>query len=86
MEPRISIDFENDEGAVRRILGVIEQRGFEIHSIALPGAEGLASMTIGLKPRGSRSLDILGRQIARLHCVRRVRDHEGQEIVKETVQ
>ncbi len=79
MDFRITIDFENDEGAVRRILGVIEQRGFEIVSIAMPGAEGTVSMTVGLKPRGEgRSIEILGRQIARLHSVQNVQTTQGQ--------
>ena len=79
MEPRMSIDFENAEGEIRRILGVIEQRGFEIRSIALPDSDGEARITVGLKPRGQgRSLDVLGRQIARLHNVKGVQVPQGQ--------
>ena len=78
MDPRITIGFENGEGEIRRILGVIEQRGFEIMSIALPEAGKEASMTVGLKPRGAgRSVDVLGRQIARLQSVRSVQAPEG---------
>jgi acetolactate synthase regulatory subunit len=79
MDPRITIDFENGEGEIRRILGVIEQRGFEISSIALPDFDGQARIIVGLKPRGQgRSLDVLGRQIARLHNVRGVQVPQGQ--------
>lgn len=78
MEPRITIGFENGEGEIRRILGVIEQRGFEIISIALPESGNEASMTVGLKPRGAgRSIEILGRQISRLQSVRSVQAPQG---------
>lgn len=78
MDPRITIDFENNEGEIRRILGVIEQRGFEISSIALPDGAGQASMTVGLKPRGAgRSVETLGRQIARLQSVKAVQAPQG---------
>lgn len=79
MDPRIIIDFENEEGVIRRILGVIEQRGFVITSIAFPESEGLCRLTAGLKARGEgRSLEVLGRQLARLHSVENVQVPQGQ--------
>lgn len=80
MEPHITIDFENDEGAVRRLLGVIEQRGFEIRSIQLPVPETeISTMTVVLKPRGEgRSVEILSRKIAGLYCVKAVQAHPAE--------
>lgn len=81
MEPQITVEFRNGEGEIRRILGVIEQRGFEIVSIALPQDEGRedARMTIGLRPRGAgRSVETLGLQLTRLQNVRAVQAPQSE--------
>ncbi|MEZ5922052.1 MAG: ACT domain-containing protein [Parvularculaceae bacterium] len=69
----IKIEFDSVEGAVRRLLGVIEQRGFDVRSMSMGSDMDNARMTLGLAPRDSgRCLDVLSRQIARVEGVRTV--------------
>ena len=69
----IRIEFDSVEGAIRRLLGVVEQRGFEVRSMSVGSDMDNSRMTLGLAPRDAgRSLDILSRQIARVEGVRTV--------------
>jgi acetolactate synthase regulatory subunit len=73
MNPRISIDFEPAEGAVVRMLGLIERRGFEVRGIGMTEHDGggSASMMLELAPRDpSRRVEVLDLQLRRLHGVR----------------
>lgn len=73
MNPRMSIQFEPAEGAVVRMLGLIERRGFELRGLGMVEHDGggSASMMVELSPRDpSRRLEVLDLQLRRLHGVR----------------
>jgi acetolactate synthase II small subunit len=69
----LNIEFDSSEGAVRRLLGVIEARGFQVRAMSMGTDIERSRMTVGLTPRDpGRCLDILSRQIARIQGVRHV--------------
>lgn len=74
MTERLTIDFRAADGALLRLLGLIERRGFRVAAldlIALPG--GRARLTATLTARdGARVLETLGLQLRRLQEVERV--------------
>lgn len=75
MTGEIVIDFNRSEGAVLRLIGQVERRGFEVTSMALPehGA-GPARLTLGVAARdASRSFDTLSRHVAKIYGVTAVR-------------
>lgn len=72
MNARMDIEFTGGEGTLVRMLGLIERRGFHVRGVGLSGHESgePASMTVELTPRDAgRRLDILNRQLRRLHGV-----------------
>jgi acetolactate synthase-1/3 small subunit/acetolactate synthase II small subunit len=71
MTERVVIGFDPGEGAVIRMLGLVERRGFIVRQIGMAeDAEG-ASLTIDVEPRdSSRRLEVLMLQLGRLHPVR----------------
>ena len=69
MSGRVVIDFRPEEGAVPRIVGLVERRGFELRGISMIGN----ALTLELEPRDpSRRLDLLDRQLCRLDGVSQV--------------
>lgn len=75
MTARMSIEFDTAEGAVVRMLGLIERRGFVVHGIGMTEHEGgdTALMMVELAPRDAgRRLDVLDLQLRRLHGVREI--------------
>ncbi len=74
----ISIEIARAEGAIQRLFGLIERRGFELTSFNMPenhphGSNDAFHITVGISPRdASRSVDVLSRQIGRLHGIRRI--------------
>ena len=67
MTGRVLINFAPGEGAVVRVLGLVERRGFSLCSLTMEECSGGASMTLDLEPRDpSRRVDVLARQICRL--------------------
>lgn len=74
----ISIEMTRAEGAIQRLFGLIERRGFELRSFSMPeqnpsGCNDAFTVTVGIMPRdGTRCVDILSRQISRLHGIRRI--------------
>ena len=75
MNARISIDFDRAEGAVLRLIGLVERRGFEVRGIAMGehASDGTASMTLDVSPRDAgRRLEVLDLQLRRLHGVRSI--------------
>lgn len=66
----IRIEFRCAEGALRRILGVIESRAFAVRSMQM-GSDGESStMTLALAPRDPfRKVEVLLRQVERLEDV-----------------
>lgn len=82
---RIEIDFMPVEGAILRLVGLVERRGFEVSALdAPPMTPGrLARMTLLLRPRdASRRIETLHAQIRRIHGVAEVRDHPAAPIME----
>ena len=72
MSGRIEIDFAMAEGALLRMLGLVERRGFEVRAIAM--AEGQGSLSLDVRARDAgRRLEVIAAQLRRLHDVRHVR-------------
>jgi acetolactate synthase-1/3 small subunit/acetolactate synthase II small subunit len=64
---RLVIGFRPDEGAVGRIVGLCERRGFELKGISMSGSAPDASLTLDLRARDAgRRLDVLDLQLRRL--------------------
>jgi acetolactate synthase II small subunit len=74
MNGRIEIGFAMNEGAVMRLLGLVERRGFEVCGISMAEAtDGEAAIALDVRARdASRRLDIVAGQLQRLHDVRNV--------------
>jgi acetolactate synthase-1/3 small subunit/acetolactate synthase II small subunit len=79
MNGRLVIAFRDEEGAVGRIVGLVERRGFELRGIAmssdLPGDCGATGhkLTLDVAARdASRRLDVLDLQLMRLDGVSQV--------------
>jgi acetolactate synthase-1/3 small subunit/acetolactate synthase II small subunit len=70
---RIEISFSPGEGAVLRMLGLVERRGFLVCGIAMSSAADQASLALDVAPRDpSRRLDVMARQLRRLVDVQSV--------------
>ena len=79
---RLKVEFANSEGALLRILGVVERRGFMIKSVAMnEHADGSsASLIVEIAPRGSeRRLDVLMPFLQRLVEVRSINAFEPMQ-------
>jgi acetolactate synthase II small subunit len=73
MSGRIEIAFDAAEGAVLRMLGLVERRGFEVGGIAMKAAQGEGALSLDVIARDpSRRLEIVAGQLRRLHDVRKV--------------
>ena len=73
MTERLEITFTPGEGAVLRMLGLVERRGFLVRGIAMTEASDRASLALELVPRDSgRRLDVVARQLERLIDVQSV--------------
>jgi acetolactate synthase regulatory subunit len=70
----LRVELAEAEGALMRLIGLVERRGFTIKAMdKTEAADGHATVTMHLAPRdGVRSLDVLIRQISRLLDVRAV--------------
>ena len=79
---RLRIDFANNEGALLRILGVVERRGFMIKSVAMnEHADGSsATLIVEIAPRSdARRLDVLVPFLQRLVEVRSINAFEPMQ-------
>ena len=76
---RIFVEFEAVEGAVLRMIGLIERRGFRIRKVAMSeqpcGRRGSLALVVAPTDPG-RSVDVLARQLGRVHGVWNV-SHES---------
>ena len=73
MSGRIEISFTPGEGAVLRMLGLVERRGFAVRAIAMGQDASAASLAMDVEARDPlRRLDVLARQLERLIDVRSV--------------
>ena len=70
----LTIEFSPEEGAIIRLLGLIERRGYEVKTINLPITnKDKSSLDIAVIARDTgRDIGVLQRQISRLIGVRRV--------------
>jgi acetolactate synthase regulatory subunit len=72
MSDRIIVDFLVEEGAARRLLGLVEQRGFAVLTIEMRAQPcgRRALMTLDVAPRNAaKRSEVLVRQLERLHGV-----------------
>ena len=67
-EPQqITVRFAAGEGAVVRIVGLVERRGFILSGLSMHETDGAASMTLDLLARdASRRFEVLDLQLKRL--------------------
>lgn len=73
MSERIEITFQPGEGAVLRMLGLVERRGFLVGGITMRSNPDRATLALDLAPRDpGRRPDVLARQLRRLVDVRSV--------------
>lgn len=70
----LHIEFENTEGALLRLIGLVERRGFDVASLHMPDTtSGIANVDLWVRRReDSRDIRVLQRQISRLIGVCRV--------------
>lgn len=70
MTDRIRIFFTPAEGALIRILGTIERRGYVLHAVEARTGESGGELSLELAARDpGRRLDVLAAQLRRLHDV-----------------
>ncbi|HEX8840314.1 MAG TPA: ACT domain-containing protein [Sphingomicrobium sp.] len=73
MNAHLHIRFKPAEGAVVRILGLIERRGFALRDLAVQDEDTDGSLMVELAPRDqARQIDVLARQVGRLIDVKSV--------------
>lgn len=73
MSGRIEIGFANAEGAVLRVLGAVERRGFELRGISMSERDGEGALSLEVEARmPERSLEVVAAQLRRLDEVRQV--------------
>jgi acetolactate synthase II small subunit len=64
---RLIVSFTPAEGALVRMLGLVERRGYSLRGVAMEERGDAASMTIDLEPRdASRRVEVVARQLDRL--------------------
>ena len=70
----LHIEFEPSEGALLRLIGLIERRGYSVRGLALPETAGSSMhLDMALTPHETgRDIGVLSRQIRRLVGVRQV--------------
>lgn len=69
----LTIEFDSAEGSIRRLLGVIEARGFQVRTMTMGSDLERANITVGITPRDEgRCVNVLSRQIARVSGVHHV--------------
>ncbi len=67
MTERLEITFTPAEGAVLRMLGLVERRGFLVRGIAMSEQPDAAKLAIDVEPRDpGRDLAVVARQLGRL--------------------
>ena len=74
MTERLEVDFAMAEGAMLRMLGLIERRGFEVRAMSMTGSAGGGLLAVELSPRDTgRNIEVMAGQLRRLVDVREVR-------------
>jgi acetolactate synthase-1/3 small subunit/acetolactate synthase II small subunit len=71
---RLTIEFDPAEGAVLRVLGLIERRGYLLRSVMMNEQLEGASLTVDVEPRDAgRRVQVVAEQLRRLVDVNSVR-------------
>ena len=85
MTGELVIDFTRREGAVLRLIGQVERRGFEVTSMTLPEhGDGPARLTLRVAKRDpARRFDTLSRHVAKIYGVTGVRARETAPHIME---
>jgi acetolactate synthase regulatory subunit len=76
MTDRIEIEFRPSEGAILRLIGLVERRGFEVRGVDLPqmNIQSDAQMSLTVRPRDAgRRMSTLCAQISKVYGVSAVR-------------
>jgi len=76
MTDRIEIEFRPSEGAILRLIGLVERRGFEVRGVDLPqmNTQSDARMDLTVQPRDAgRKMSTLCAQISKIYGVNAVR-------------
>jgi acetolactate synthase-1/3 small subunit/acetolactate synthase II small subunit len=74
---RLTIDFTPAEGAVVRMIGLVERRGYVVRGLAMNEQAESASLTMDVEPRDpSRRVQVVAQQLGRLVDVNQV-SHSG---------
>ena len=72
MKQNLHVTLLDTEGALQRMLGTVERRGFRVRAVhAEIGGDALCEVALTLE--GARDATLLARQLERLHEVRAVR-------------
>ena len=73
MTERLTIDFTPAEGAVVRMIGLVERRGYVVRRLAMNEQADSASLTMDVEPRDpSRRVQVVAQQLGRLVDVNQV--------------
>ena len=73
MTHRIDVDFEPAEGALLRMIGLVERRGFQLRGLQMAEKDGRGLLSLEVQPRDpSRRLEVVAAQLRRLHDVGQV--------------
>ncbi len=73
MTDTFHIFIDRSEGALQRLIGLIERRGFDIDRMSVADAGPQREVRLNVRGRdAARCADVLGRQIDRLIGVRRI--------------
>ena len=73
MTGRLIIAYRDEEGAIGRIVGLVERRGFELRGLTMTGEATGHKLTLDVAARdSSRRLDVLDLQLRRLNVVSQV--------------
>jgi acetolactate synthase regulatory subunit len=73
MTGRIHVDFDAAEGALLRMVGLVERRGFVVSGVSMAAADGRGSLSLDIAARDpSRRLEVVAAQLQRLIEVRDV--------------
>ncbi|GAA3995615.1 ACT domain-containing protein [Sphingomonas humi] len=82
MTARLNVDFVPTEGAMLRILGLIERRGFRVRELNLGERQSSSSLSILIEARDAgRQVEVVARQIAGLSDVSAVEVTPSQTMV-----
>lgn len=73
------LEIERAEGALQRLIGLIERRGFHIDRMAMSDRGAHRELVLSVRGKDAgRNCEILGRQIDRLIGVRRLHSPQAQ--------